>query len=139
MLLATGDLSGDVTVTGNLGRVVVRGDVLGSTIDVGHSVFDPGGWGLLSVLGDVNNASIEVEDLFGKVNVGGDFSNSTIQAGALRRVVVGGRITGDPGDGADQIHADRGRFFARDETWGGWIDAGHDHWFDDVRVWVDGL
>jgi len=53
----------------------------------------------------------------------GDFYNSTIDAETLGRVLVGGHIYEDDSDGdQNEIRARRGRFFARDTTWLGWID-----------------
>ena len=94
-------------------------------------------------MGDVSDATFEVEALLRSMNVGGNLANSTIEARMLRRVFVRGQITGD--GLTNEIRARSGRFFARDSTWHGWIDDGTrfgHRWFPSdiapnrLRAWV---
>ena len=124
------DFSGDAAVGGYLRSIAVDGSALGSTVEAGSM-------GLLSVLGNVNNARVEVEDLLQSVEVSGDFYNGTIDVGLLGRVVGGGQITEDGSDGdTDEIHAESGTFQAEDATWSGMVELGADHWFGGIRAWV---
>jgi len=87
--------------------------------------------------GSVTNPYFETDGLLSSLFAQGDFTNSVILAGSLSVVYVGGPISEDGTDGdTDEIHGDEGRFFMRDETWAGWVDRDHDHWFDNVRAWV---
>ena len=133
-LFVAGNLTGDITVAryGYLGNVTVRGSILGSSIDLRSADF----W-TLSVMGDVDNAAILVDGLFRNVRIGGDFYNSNVYAGELRRVWVGGLIYEDGTDGdTNEIHAEEGRFFARDKTKRGWVTPIDPIWFDNVRAGV---
>ena len=158
-LLAGGNLSGDLDVTGDLGSVTVRGSILGSAIDVRSSIFRPGGWGVLFVMGNVNGSTFGIAGglrralvrghiinsaftpgHWGLISVLGDFTNSSIDAGTLGRpgrLLVRGEISEDGSDGdTDGIHANGGRFFVKDADESAWIDIANDYWFDGVRAWV---
>ena len=138
-LFAFDDLTGAVNVGGSLGKVAVYGDINDTAIDV-----TGGNFLSLYVGGTVANTDINVSGLFNSLYVRGDFYNSSIHAGTLRRVLVMGQITEDNTDGdRDEIRADEGRFFAMDRTWRGWIDDNiwGEHWFDEgidegVKTWV---
>jgi len=136
-LFVGSDLSGDVSVTGNLGSVTVRGSILESSIDVTSSVFSPGGWGVLSVLGDVENATFSSDAFLKRVSVRGDFANTSIEAATLGRVLVRGTISEDYADeDEDVIHALEGSFFVRDADEHAWITATEDGNFGGVNAWV---
>lgn len=112
-LIAGGDLLGDVTLSsGRLNRVLVRGDMVQSTLD--------------AATGDI-----------GPIDVLGNMENSTITARSLRRIVVRGEISEDGTDGdTDEVHATTGRFFAADRTWRGWIEDATGHDFSGVHAYV---
>ena len=85
------------------------------------------------------NASIEAGGLLKSLSVGGDFYNSSIDAGELSKVKVKGIVSEDDSDGdVDEIHAGVGSFSTADATWKGIIDVAHDHWFGygNMRAWV---
>jgi len=131
-LFVGADLSGALSVKGNLGSIIVRGNMLASAINT-----DSGGLASLWVGGDVQDASLTIDGLFRNLHVGGDFYNSNIEAGTLRRVRVGSTISEDLTDGdTDGIHAGLGRSFIRDSTGSAWVYPGHDHWFNGVEAWV---
>jgi len=137
-----GDLNGDVSVGGLLGKVSVkaRRDKQTGLFEGGEflgTLAAAGGVGKISVTGSVRGALIETGGLLKSLSVGEDLHNSSIDAGALRKVKVKGVISEDDSDGdVDEIHADSASFSIADATWKGVVDVTHDHWFDGVRVWV---
>ena len=108
-LTVLGDLSGNVTVDGDLSRVTVRGniDYMGATpqdsLDVNGGNLDN-----LTVLGDINDSRVNVEGELNRAFVGRGFTESSITAGQLNRVVIRGALAGTGDD--DEISADTGRF-----------------------------
>ena len=106
-LSVLGDLLGTVTVQGDLTRVSVSGNLgamaNGATIDV-----DGGNMDELTVRGDIIESLVDVDGKLSDVFVGRGFTESTIDAGELGRVVIRGALSGTGGD--DEIHADTGRF-----------------------------
>ncbi len=117
-IYASGNLSSQVNVMGNLGSVAVGNSVLGSTIDV-----TAGNFGSLWAGGNVTDSEILAEDgRFGSLYARSDFYNSTIEGNTLGTITVGGRIREDATDGdTDVIHAATGQFYVRDAHASGWI------------------
>lgn len=130
-ILATGDLTGDVSVSGgHLGRVTVRGNMSGSALEATDRL------AALFVGGRLEDSVLRVGDVFGAAAVVGDFHNSSIDADRLGRVVVRGQIAEDPADGEDVIRARNGRFFARDLDDVAMVAPGEDALFDGLRAFV---
>jgi len=125
-----GYVSGDIAAGGGLKRLTVSGDLSGSIGVIGDL-------SCVSVKGNVVGSTIDVDGLFRALDVGGDFYNSSVDAGALGRVVVGGLISEDGSDGdVDEIHAYSASFSIKDATWRGRISATKEHTFSGVRAWV---
>ena len=139
ILAAGGDLTGDVTVTGILGRVSVRGDMgpQGGAGPVNVSAENIFG---LQIRGHARQAHVSTDGLLAAVRVRGDFDNSTVDAGRLRGVMVGGLISEDAGDGdTDHIRSGRGPFFVGNRGGRGWAGRGPrfgPRWFGGVRAFV---
>ena len=141
VLFAGHDLSGNVDAGGALGRVLVgrnlgpRGG--GSNLDISAASLLA-----LQVRGDMQRARVETDDQLSSVSVLGDFTNSTLEADRLSRVMVIGNISEDGSDGdTDHIHADQGMFFVRHRGGRGWMDRGPrfgDRFFGGVRAFVGG-
>jgi len=104
LLHCRGMLTGDVDVTGDLRRLTVvnpRGNaILGSTIGV-----DAGGIGRLATVGSVTESDISASARINLVSVRGDFTDSAIEALALRRVRVMRAISDPTTAEPDVIHA----------------------------------
>ncbi len=123
---------------GNLWSLLaVGGGMQNVWVDVNGTGPSAGRLSSAYVGGNATGSRFEVERLLSSLVAQGNFANSSVQAGSLSVVYVGGALSEDGTDGdTDEIHADEGRSFARDETWAGWVDRDHDHWFDDVRARV---
>lgn len=145
-LHACGNITGSqFNVGGGLRVVTVVGNLTGSQFDIDASGNDPGSLRVLMVKGSVTASNIAVEDDLSVVKVLTDLYNSSIQADEFGKILVYGQIYEDALDlDTDEIVAQRGRFYAMDSTWRGWIDDGTDygdHWFDEgqpngFRAWV---
>jgi len=67
--------------------------------------------------GSVTNSYFKADWVLSSVFSLGDFTNSSVQAGSLSVVYVGGQISEDDADGdEDAIHADTGSYFVIDST-----------------------
>ena len=119
LLCAMGDFTASVTVSGNLSRILVRGNMSSSTL-----LLSDGNLSVLQVLGSVESSSMNVCGQLGVIAVGRDFWNTSVDAGSLRAVRVRGQIGEDDTDGdADEIRARDGRFWVRDADEWAWIDG----------------
>ncbi len=67
--------------------------------------------------GNATGSRFEVGGLLSSPFALGSFTNSTVQAGSLSVVYVGGQISEDSTDGdTDTIHADSGSYYVIDST-----------------------
>jgi len=115
----------------------VGGGMQNVWVDVNGASPLAGRLGSVSVGGSVSNSLFEAQGLLSSLLAQGDFTNSSVRAGSLSVVHVGGTISEDATDGdTDEIRAYEGTFFARDDTWAGLVDGGTERWFGDVRAWV---
>ena len=140
-----GDILGDgsagtsevAIASGNLGRLIaIRGGIDGVKVDVSGSLL--AGLGRIGSVKATGTAGIvdsivEAEGSMGSLYTAGDFYNSSVQAGTLRRVVVRGQIYETTGG---SIHADTGRFSASDIDEAAIVEAGLPYWFSTVMASV---
>ena len=62
----------------------------------------------ITIGGSIVDSLMQVSDLFKKLSISGNFANSSVDAGSLASIKVKGLISGNPADGLDEIHAQRG-------------------------------
>lgn len=122
-----GDMRGDLVVTGDLGRVTLRGHLVESLLEVTAGSFSE-----LTVLGNVLDANVSALDgLLENTYVGGSYTGTNVDAAMLGRVTVRGRITG-----TGEIHADVGTFTVSEAGVLYEIEDLVGHWFENVHAYV---
>ena len=123
-------MTGDVTALDRVGIVRTSGDFAGA---------------VRSLAGDITNVLVGghvTDSLFEGVRIGGvralgDFTNSTVDAASLGRVLVGGRISEDASDGdVDVIQSFGGRFLVRDAFGAAVITDGRSQFFGGAEARV---
>jgi len=103
-LQVAGNFEGSVSVNGELSRVLVTGNAVGATVDV-----NGGGLGELNVGGDLLDTDVTVDESLLSVLVGGNYTDSDVNAHSLGTVRVNGTVSSlVPPD--NEIHADVGSF-----------------------------
>jgi len=111
--------SPDISVgNGNLSSLLAVGGGMQSVwVDVNGSGASSGRLSSVYVGESVTNSLFEADGLLSSLFSLGDFTNSSVQAGSLSVVYMGGTISEDSSDeDTDAIHADTGSYFVIDST-----------------------
>lgn len=93
-----GDFAGLLSLEDDLNKGDFRGNLAGAGVDVGGSANN------LKVGGNVLNSFVDVGEELKKVDIKGDFTDSDIEAEALKRVKIGGAVLSTVG--TREIHAE---------------------------------
>jgi len=108
-------INGDLDLSG--GRSISAGGMQSVWVDVNGAGASSGRLGSVYVGGSVSNSLFEADGLLASLFGQGSFTNSSVQAGSLSVVYVGGTISEDSTDGdTDLIHANAGSYFVIDST-----------------------
>ena len=114
-------MTGDLSVSGTLGRIRVDDNVTGSSISVGNDLYN------LSIGDSLQESDVDVGDDLYNTFIRNDFDNSSLSANPLGSVFVGGRIVEDGTDGDSDFISSREPFWLGrpvawnriDEDWDG--------------------